>query len=116
MVHKFFDKKSSGSGIGKENLELANELHKPIIRKFKKRKVYSYFKDNIWGVDLADMQLVSKYNKGIKYILYAIDLFSNYAFVVPLKDKKEATITNAFQSILDKSKKKKKKNMDRSRK
>ena len=50
-------------------------------------KVYSSFKDNIWGVDLADMQLISKYIKGIRYLLRAIDLFSKYAFVVPLKDK-----------------------------
>ena len=62
MVYKFFDKKSSsldkskGSGmINEPNYQLANELDKPIIRKFKKRKVYSPFKDNIWGVDLADM-------------------------------------------------------------
>ena len=80
MVYKFFDKKSSGSGIANEsNYQLANELHKPIIRKFKKRKVYSSFRDNIWGVDLADMQSLSKYNKGIKYLLCAIDLFSKYA-------------------------------------
>ena len=59
--------KSSGSGIPNEpNYQLANELHKPIVRKFKKRKVYSYFRDNIWGVDLADMQSLSEYNKGIK--------------------------------------------------
>ena len=77
MVYKFFDKKSSGSGITNEsNYQLANELHKPIIRKFKKRKVYSSFKGNIWGVDLADMQSLSKYNKGIKYLLCVIDIFS----------------------------------------
>ena len=50
-------------------------------------KVYSSFKDNIWGDDLADMQLISKYIKGIRYLLRPIDLFSKYAFVVPLKDK-----------------------------
>ena len=57
MVYKFFDKKSKGSGISanEPNYQLANELHKPIIRKFKKRKVFSYFKGNIYGVDLADM-------------------------------------------------------------
>ena len=66
--------------------------------------MYFSFKDNIWGVDLADMQLISKYNRGISYLLCAIDLFSKYALVVPLKDKKCLTITNAFQSILDKSK------------
>ena len=88
MVYKFFDKKSSGSGIVNEpNYQLANELHKPIIRKFKKRKVYSSFRDNIWGVDLADMQSLSKYNKGNKCLLCAIDLFSKY-LVVPIKDKK----------------------------
>ena len=76
MVYKFFDKKSNGSGIANEpNYQLANELHKPIIWKFKKRKVYSSFRDNIWGVDLADMQSLSKYNKGIKYLLCAIDFF-----------------------------------------
>ena len=65
MVYKFFDSKVSGSGakLIPENKQLANELHKPIIRKFEKRKVYSTFKDNIWGVDLADMQLLSNYNK-----------------------------------------------------
>ena len=58
------------------NKILAEELHKPVIKKFNKRKVYSQFKDDIWGVDLADMQSLSKKNKGIKYILCAIDLFS----------------------------------------
>ena len=109
MVYKFFDTKASapdrktvGSGVN-ENIKLANELHKPIIRKFNKRKAYLSFKDNIWGADLADMQLLSKFNKGIKYLLCVIDLFSKYAFVVPLKDKKGISIVNAFQSISNKS-------------
>ena len=112
MVYKFFDskvyspdRKTVGSGVNK-NIKLANELHKPIIRKFNKRKVYSSFKDNIWGADLADMQLLSKFKEGIKYLLCVIDLFSKYAFVVPLKDKKGISIVNAFQSILNKSKRK----------
>ena len=101
MFYKFFDKNSSGSGIGNEpNYQLANELHKPIIRKFKNRKVYSSFRDNIWGVDLADMQSLSKYNKMKKYLLCAIDLFTKYTRVVPLKDKKETNIVNAFQKII----------------
>ena len=88
--------KSKGSGIAaslasksadEPNYQLANELHKPIIKKFKKRTVYSGFKDNIWDVDLADMQSLSKYNKGIKYLLCAIDLFSKYAWVITIKDK-----------------------------
>ena len=108
LASMVYGKKSAkGSGISNtENSELANELYKPIIRKFKKRKVYSYFKDNIWGVDLADMQLTSKYNKGIRYLLCVIDLFSKYAFVVPLKDKKGSSIVDTFQSILNKSKRK----------
>ena len=98
MVYKFFDKKSKGSGIANEpNYQLANELHKPIIRKFKKRKVYSSFRDNIWGVDLADMQSLSKYNKGIKYLLCAIDLFSKYTWVVSLKDKMEVVLLMHFK-------------------
>ena len=106
MVHKFFDKKSGGSGILNEpNYQLADELHKPIIRKFKKKKVYSSFRDNIWGIYLADMQLLSKYNKGNKYLLGAIDLFSKYAWVVPLKDKKGTSIVNAFQKIISEGRK-----------
>ena len=62
MVYKFFDERTKGSGINNKgnllvNSQLADILHKPIIKNFKRRKVYSSFKDNIWGVDLADMQL-----------------------------------------------------------
>ena len=105
MVYKFFDKKTMGSGAVEpnESLKLVDKLHKPIIRKFNKKKVYSSFKDNIWGLDLADMQLLSKFNKGIRFLLCVIDLFSKYAFAVPLKDKKGISIVNAFQSSLDKS-------------
>ena len=85
---------------------LADELHKPIIKKFDKRKVYSQFKDNIWGVDLADMQSLSRKNKGIKYLLCAIDLYSKYAFVIPLKDKKGICIVNAFNKIIKQSNRK----------
>ena len=96
---------SSGIGVATgPNYQLANELHRQIIRKFKRRKVYSSFRDNIWGVDLADMQSLSKYNKGIKYLLCAIDLFSKYAWVVPLKDKRGISIVNAFQKIISKRK------------
>ena len=110
MVYKFFnskvaspDKKSVGSGakrvntkITPQNEQLVEELHKLIIKKFKKRKVYSTFKDNIWGVDLADMQLLSKYNKGIRFLLCVIDIFRKYAWFVPLKDKKGISIVKAF--------------------
>ena len=117
MVYKFFDKKAMaepsvkhvmGSGIKKDttkssSLILADELHKPVIKKFNKRKLYSQFKDNIWGVDLADMQSLSKKNKGIQYLLCAIDLYSKYAFVVPLKDKKGISVTNGFNKIIKQS-------------
>ena len=109
MEYKFFDKKSMGSGVKKlknSSLILADELHKPVIKKFNKRKVYSQFKDNIWGVDLADMQSLSKKNKDIKYLLCAIDLYSKYAFVISLKDKKGISITNAFDKIIKQSKRK----------
>ena len=113
MVDTFFDKKSasltdkslSGSGVNiplEFNEQLAKELHKPIIKEFKKRKVYSGFKDNIWGSDLADMQLKSKFNKGFRFLLCVIDIFSKYAWVVSLKDKKGVSIIDAFQKILDK--------------
>ena len=110
MVYKFFDKKSKGSGVKHvntklipQNQQLADELHKPIIKKFEKRKVYSAFKDNIWAADLVDMQLLSRYNKGIRFLLCVIDIFSKYAWVVPLKNKKGIGIVKALQSILKQS-------------
>ena len=90
MVYKSFEKRSSGSGIEneiKQNEQLAEELHKPIIKKFKRRKVYSALKDNIWSAELVDMQLISKYNKGIRFLLCVIDIFCKYAWVIPLKEK-----------------------------
>ena len=122
MVYNFFDSKvappdkktMSGKGNAKHsslertenNKILAEELHKPVIKKFNKTKVYSQFRDNIWGVDLTDTQLLSKKNKGIKYLLCAIGLFSKYAFVVPLKDKKGISIINAFNKIIKQSNRK----------
>ena len=118
MVYKFFDKKSTGSGFKKlKNTAepsalagsfsiLADERHKPIIRKFNKIKVYSQFKDNIWGGDLADMQSLSRKNKCMKFLLCAIDLYSKYAFVISLKDKKGISIVNAFNKIIKQSNRK----------
>ena len=94
MVYKFFDKKSvsfadtssAGSGVTmsayieiKQNLKLAEKLHKAIIRSFVKRTVYSGFKDNIWGADLADMQLIRNFNTEFRFLLCIIDIFSKYA-------------------------------------
>ena len=116
MVYKFFDKKTKGSGAIlanksaikyiPQNEQLAEELHKPIIRKFKKRKIYSAFKDNIWLADLANMQLISKFNKRFRFLFCVIDVYSKYAWVVPLIDKKALSIANAFQNILKKSNRK----------
>ena len=126
MVYKFFDSNvaplDKNNMSGKDNAKhtanpsslervgnnkiLAEELHKPVIKKFNKRKLYSQFKDNIWGVDLADMQSLRKKNKGIKYLLCAIDLFSKYAFVIPLKDKKGISTVNAFNKIIKQSNRK----------
>ena len=105
MVYKFFDKKSSGDMIANnnKNIQLADELHKPIIRKFRKRKVYSSFRDNISGVDLADMKLLNKFNERFTFLLCVIDVFSKYAWVIPLKDKERISIANAFQKILKES-------------
>ena len=75
-----------------------------IIKKFKKIKVYSSFRDIIWGVDLADMQSWSRYNKRVKYLLCAIDSFSKCAWVIPIKDKKGTTIVTA-QKIISKERK-----------
>ena len=91
------------SALACSSLILADELHKPVIKKFNKRKVHSQFKDNIWGVDLADMQSLSKKNKNIKYLLCAIDLYSKYAFVVPLKNKKGISVTNGLKKIIKQS-------------
>ena len=91
MVYKFFDKKSKGSGVNiplEFNEQLAKELQKPIIINLKKRIVYSRFKDNIWGADLADMQLISKFNKWFRFLLCVIDIFSKCAWVVLWKIKK----------------------------
>ena len=101
MIYKFFDKNSKGSGINTPlefNEQLPEELHKPIIRNLKKRKVYSGFEGNIWVADLADMQLIN--------IIDIFDVFSKYAWVVPLKDKKGVSIVDAFQKILDDSNRK----------
>ena len=92
-----FDKKPAGAVKNEiiSNKELPKELHRPIIRKFEKRKAQSSVIGNIWGADLAGMQLISKLNKGFRYLLCVIDLYSKYTRIIPLKDNKGITITNA---------------------
>ena len=106
MVYKFFDKKTEDSAVKNEmmqNNKLAEELHKPVIRKLGKRKVHSSFVDNIWSAALADMQLLSKFDKAVRFLLCVVDIYNKYAWVIPLKDKRGITVTNAFQKILHES-------------
>ena len=100
MVYNSFDKKTSAKAIKKniQNEKLAEILHKLIIRKFEKMKSILIFLDNIWGAVLTDMQLISTFNKGIRFLLCLIDMFSKYAWVISFKDKKNITITNTFQN------------------
>ena len=105
MVYKFFDKHQKEAVLNL-CLKISNypkNFINLLLENFKKRKVHWTFKSNIWVADLADMQLIRKYKKGVRFLLCVIDIFSKYAWIVPLKDKKSASIVAAFQSILKKS-------------
>jgi len=84
--------------------QLVDELHKPIIKNFPKRKVYVNGIDKIWAADLIEMQAFSKFNCGVRYLLTVIDVFSKYGWMLPLKDKTGKSVTDAFKEILKKSK------------
>ena len=88
------------SGGTKWKEQLADELHKPVKRKFKQRLVITIAVDDIWSADLVNMQWSSRENKGFKYLLNVIDVFSIYAQSIPIKDKTEKSITDAFQKIV----------------
>ena len=94
MVYKYFDKKA-GLGVSVNN-KLAEELNKTVMKKLKRRKVYAKFKDNIWGADFAEMESLSSKNKNVKYLLFVTDIFTKYAWVKPLQDKKDKKVLNAF--------------------
>lgn len=83
--------------------ELARELHKPIRRKFTRRQVHVFEVDEIWGADLIEMQEWSRVNKGYRYMLNVIDVFSKYAWSIPLKDKRGETTAEAFKQIVSSS-------------
>ena len=107
MVYNFFDIKSSGGTTKNENIsnkELAGELWKPIIRKFKKKSTSIFYRQSfIWGADLVDMQIISKFNKFFRFLLHVINIYSKYFWVIPLKDKRGITIINVFLKNLKES-------------
>ena len=99
---KYLIKRTSSSGNKNENMsdqQLTEELHKQITKKIQEKKVHSPFIDNLRGAQNTDMQLISKFNKGVHFLLFVTDIFSNYAWVITLKDEKVITITNALQKI-----------------
>ena len=85
---------------------LPEELHKPVIKKFKRREVYARSKDNIWAADLAKIRSLSSKNRNVKYLLCVKVIFTKYARVKPLKGKKCKTIVNAFIEIVNESNRK----------
>ena len=104
VVYKFIDKRSLSRAVNiARKKELAKELHKSIIKKVVKRKVQSSFIDYFWGAYFADLKLLCKFNKGIRFLLCVIDIFSKYVWVTTLKDKKSITIINAYQKFLKES-------------
>ena len=99
VVYRFYDKKI-GSGVSL-NEELAEELHKPVTKKIKRREVCPRFKDKIWAAYLAEMESLISKNKNIKHLLRVIDVFTKFTSVKPLKDKKGKTVLNAFIEIVN---------------
>ena len=102
MVYKFLIKNPLHLQINLLLVTVKNEIicniNKPVIRKFEKRKVHSTFLDNVCGEDLADMQLINKFNKGLRFLLCAIDIYAKYAWV--RKDKKDKKIKKELQLLM----------------
>ena len=100
MVYEFVDKKTEpGKSL---NEQLAEQLHKTVTKKFKRRKIYARFKDNIQAANVCEIKSSTSKNKNVKYLLYVIDVFIKYAWVKPLQDKKGETVHNAFMKIVNK--------------
>ena len=108
MLYKFFDENLGSGAMSKKisnlNEVLSEELHKPVIKKFKRRKVYARVKDNIWAGDFAQMASESFKHCGIKYLLCVIDVFTKYPWVKPLNNKKAMASLNGFIEIVNKPK------------
>ena len=97
MVYKYFEEKT-GSGAS-VNEELSQEQHKPVLKKIRRRRAYARFKDNIWAADLAERGSLSSQNWGVKYLLCVIDVFTKYAWVKLLKDRKSRAILHGFVEL-----------------
>ena len=94
-------------GMGVKKKSLGEELHKPVRRKFKKRRVLVNGIDRIWIADLVDMQSFSKFNRGVKDLLVVIDVFSKYGWMIPLKDKTGKSVSSALKVVFKERKRKK---------
>ena len=96
-MYKLFDKKTGSRA--NVNEVLAQELHKPVIKKFERRKFYARFKDNIWALDIAEMGSLSSNNHGTKYLLCVIDIFTKYTWLKPWI-KKAKDFIKRFKKVL----------------
>ena len=109
MVYEFFDKKSGLGAIATSkaeacvNEELTQELYRPVIKNFKRRRLFPWFKDNIWAAYLPKMGSLPSFNRSVKYLLCLIDVFTKYAYDKPLKDKKAKTVFYGFIEIVNES-------------
>ena len=104
IVYKSFDKKA-GSGV-RVNEQLAEEWHKLVIKKFKRRKVYAKLKDNIWAANFVEMEPLFSKNKNVKYLLRVIDVFTKYTWVKLLEEKKDKIVLNTFIEVVNESNRK----------
>ena len=104
IVYKSFDKKA-GSCVS-VNEQLAEEWHKLVIKKFKRRKVYAKFKDNIWAANFVEMEPLFSKNKNVKYLLRVIDVFTKYIWVKLVEEKKDKIVLNTFIEVVNESNRK----------
>ena len=99
---KLYFNKFTGGAIINENMskkELAEELQRPLIKKFNKRIIHSFVVDYIWSAGVTDTQLISKFSKEIRFLLCVIYIFNKYKWIIPLEDKKGIKTNNAFQKF-----------------
>ena len=95
---------TSIKNVEKQQQLLAKEVFSPQITKFRRERIIPLFKDETWSADLIDKSSLSKYNNNYKFILTVIDIFTKYAWAIPLKNKSGLSITNGFKIVLRESK------------